>query len=421
VPRTLSDGVRRDLLLSGALAALVALGLAWLFAQSVARPVTELRDVARSLAAGDLSRRPSISASGELGELATAVHQLSEELSTRMGALSSEERLVAALLDSLQEGVIAVDSRRRVVRINSAGRELLRIGQPTPFSSDLLPRDRQLREAIADSLAGRTVDDTEVEMESSRVILTARPLTGGGAVVALFDITAVRRLETVRRDFVANVSHELRTPLTIIGGFAETLVSGDVPPQKAVEFAEAIRSNAVRMQLLVDDLLDLSRIESGGWAPKPGTLNVQDVFDEVASLVRRRAEAKGLTVQCRVMPGAEMIHCDPTALRQILGNLLENALRHTTEGGMSVVAAPYEKGVRISVHDTGAGIPSEHLPRIFERFYRVDPGRTRDQGGTGLGLSIVRHLVEAHGGTVSAESVIRRGTTVTVDFPAARS
>jgi signal transduction histidine kinase len=248
--------------------------------------------------------------------------------------------------------------------------------------------------------------------------LTARPLAAGGAVLALFDLTPVRRLETVRRDFVANVSHELRTPLTVVGGFAETLGDADLPPERRAQFLDAIVVNTRRMQRIVDDLLDLSRIESGGWVPNPAPLDVRAFAMDALAAVRKTAQERGVELRCDVAPNAATAFVDPTALRQILGNLVDNAVRHTPTGSVSIFANTGDREIAIGVRDTGAGIPSEHLPRIFERFYRVDSARSREDGGTGLGLSIVKHMVEAHGGRVDAESVVGRGTTITVHLPA---
>jgi signal transduction histidine kinase len=349
--------------------------------------------------------------------LSRALHTLAAQLSARLGALQDEDVFFAALVDSLHEGVIAVDGRRQVARINAEGRAMLDIRLDTPFSADLLPRNRLLREALSEALAGRITSGVEIEVVSRRLALTARPLSGGGAVLALFDMTPIRRLETVRRDFVANVSHELRTPLTIIAGFAETLSASDVPADRRQEFAELIRSNAARMQRLVDDLLDLSRIESGGWTPMPARVPVETAIRECAAQLSAAAGAKGLRLDWVVDPDAREAFADPTAFRQILLNLIENAIRFTTEGGVTVTARADHGGIRVAVSDTGVGIPTEHLPRIFERFYRVDPGRSREQGGTGLGLAIVRHMTEAHGGTAGATSAPGRGTIVSVFFP----
>jgi signal transduction histidine kinase len=232
--------------------------------------------------------------------------------------------------------------------------------------------------------------------------------------------TRLEALETVRRDFVANVSHELRTPLTIVGGFAETLTDEDVPAGTRKEFAEMILSNTHRMQRIVDDLLDLSRVESGGWAPRPETVNVPEVVKEVLALLEPAAEAKGLSMRTYFPQSAETVYADRTAIRQIISNLAENAVRHTSQGIVTIFTEPDSNGLWIGVRDTGEGISAEHLPRIFERFYRVDTGRGRDQGGTGLGLAIVKHMAEAHGGRVRATSRAGEGTSIAAFFPQAR-
>ncbi len=407
----------RDLVPVAVLALSAAALFAWIAGTSASAPVAELRDVTRALAAGDLSARPTLAGRGEVGELASAVHRLAEEFGARINALESEDALLVALFDSLNEGVIAISARQQVVRINSAGRQLLRVRDDVPFPIDRLPRDRPLHSAIQDTLAGHSTELFELEIGGRIVSLTSRPLAGGGAVVAFFDLTALRRLETVRRDFVANVSHELKTPLTIIGGFAETLETDDPPSARRKEFAAMIRSNTQRMQRLVDDLLDLSRIESGGWVPNPATTDVMAIASEIADQLKEQADEKHILLETDVSGDAATVHADRTAFRQVLSNLLENAVHHAARGVVSVRARREAGGTWVEVADTGSGIPGDHLPRIFERFYRVDTGRARGTGGTGLGLAIVKHLVEAHGGTVSAQSIVGRGTTIGVFFP----
>ncbi len=408
---------RRDVIGASLLALLGALFIAWIFSRSVSRPVEELRDVAQALADGDLARRPTLRAPGEVGELADALRELAEQLSSRLHALEADETLLVQLTESLNEGVIAVDTSRMVVRINDTGRRLLTVREPLPFPLDHLPREVALREALQSAFDGETTEEAEVVISGRTLNVTARPLTGGGAVLALFDLTRVRRLEAVRRDFVANVSHELRTPLTIVGGFAETLVAEDVPLEARRQFAERILGNTRRMQRIVDDLLDLSRIESGGWVPNPQRIELRQVTNDVLAAARDAADAKGLRLEGEISPDAETVHADATALRQILGNLVDNAVRHTAAGRVAVFSQSHERGVVVGVRDTGSGIAPEHLPRIFERFYRVDPGRSRDEGGTGLGLAIVKHLVEAHGGRLKAESAVGVGTTISARFP----
>jgi signal transduction histidine kinase len=410
-------GAQRDVVLAGLIALAGTFVLALIFSRSVSRPVRELRDVATSIAAGDLDARPSLSAPGEVGDLALALHGMTEELGRRMEALREEDALLTALVDSLSEGVLALNDRGAVVRINERGRQLLRITAPVPFPGEMLPRNATMREAIDAALGGEITEPAELQVAGHTLAVTARPLAVGGAVVTLFDLTLIRRLEIVRRDFAANVSHELKTPLTVVHGFAETLLQDDeLPPEQRRHFAAAIVANATRMQRIVDDLLDLSRIESGGWAPDPASVDLAGLVRDVFTTVERRAQAKGISLAADVASRNRVI-ADPTALRQVLCNLVENAVRYTNSGSVTVQTENGHGGVWIHVRDTGVGIPTEHLARIFERFYRVDPSRSRNEGGTGLGLAIVKHLVEAHGGRVRAESQVGRGTTVSAFFP----
>lgn len=411
-----------DVAFAGIAAALVAFLLAIVFARTVSRPVIELRDAARAIADGDLSRRPPISAPGEIGDLAGALYQLSEQLGARLKALQADEALVSAVVESLSEGVLAISSRRAVLRINPAARGMLGIREPVPFSTDHIPRDRTLLAAVDAALSGAGVDDATAEIAGRMIAVAARPLPDGGAVVALTDLTRTRRLEATRRDFVANVSHELRTPLTVIAGFAETLAEPNVSDDDRTRFAELIQSNTSRMQRIVDELLDLSRIESGGWVPHPVNVDVAEVAAEALASSTSVARANEVITEAQVPRDARWVYADRTALRQVISNLVENAVRHTAHGTVTVFAHRDGDGYTwVGVRDSGVGIAPAHLPRIFERFYRADSSRSRENGGTGLGLAIVKHLVEAHGGQVRAESTLGRGTTVSASFPPAVS
>jgi two-component system phosphate regulon sensor histidine kinase PhoR len=410
---------RRDVFISGLLALVIALALAVVFSRQVSKPVTELRDVASAIAAGNLSRRPALAAPGEVGELAFAIRRMAEQLEGRMLALEAEDEFQAAAIEALNEGVVAIDRQRRVARINRSGRQLLGVQAEVPFPMNFLPRDRTLQDALAEALDGRIVAGVETHIGSRTVALTARPLGDGGAVLAVFDLTGTRRLENVRRDFVANVSHELKTPLTAIRGFAETLATELAPDEQHARFADTIRTNAERMQHLIDELLDLARIESGGWTPTPVAVDVASAAAEAAAPYQDEAKQRGLSLLVEVNPAAATVRADPVAVRQVLGNLVDNAVRYTPSGGTVTIFARRDDGsFALGVRDTGSGIAPEHLPRVFERFYRADPARSRAAGGTGLGLAIVKHLVEAHGGRVQAESSPGGGTTITAFFPA---
>jgi signal transduction histidine kinase len=319
----------------------------------------------------------------------------------------------------MTDGIVASDAGGRILIANPAARRLLSYGPEDPLPTlQTLFRAKAAREAVAEVLEGRDVPDRVIERDGRTLAILARTVQKAGVVVVLRDLTELRRLEAVRRDFVANVSHELKTPLTSISGYAETLAGGGVDRATADRFLETIRSNASRMQALIDDLLDLSRIEAGRWEPRPEALDLEVAIDEAWSLVAGRAALKAVRFTAEVAPEARVLQADPGAVRQILGNLLDNAIRYVEpDGHITVRAHPEEGGIALAVEDDGAGIGAEHLPRLFERFYRVDPSRSREEGGTGLGLAIVRHLVDAHAGRVRAESTPRQRTTVTCWFP----
>jgi signal transduction histidine kinase len=393
--------------------------VAWLLARALARPLLAIAAAARDVAAG----RPAAFPDARIPELARhvdALRAMHQELERRFAALRREREESRTLLEALTDGVIATDDRGAVVSANGTARRLLGYGSADPLPP--LPElfhDRLHRALVRDVLDGRPVERRELELADRSVLVSARPLEGGGTLLVLSDVTDVRRLEAVRRDFVANVSHELKTPLTSIAGYAETLAAEAPAGSQTADFAKTIVESARRMQRLVDDLLDLSRIESGGWRPQPRVMEVETAAQDAWAPFADRATAGRVRFATAVAAEAHALAVDPDALRQIFTNLFDNALRHTPAGGSIRLTAELTKdGIVLGVTDTGAGIPADQLPRIFERFYRVDPGRARQQGGTGLGLAIVKHLVEAHGGRVEAESAVGRGTTIRMHFPA---
>jgi len=409
----------RTAALGAAFVALIAGSLlAWIAAQSVARPLTALAAAANAIAAGALPRFPRSGVS-EIDGLVQALRQMHRQLQDRFDDLRREQGDAAALVESMVEGVIASDRRGATVTANAAARRLLGydVHAPLPDLTQLF-RAKAAREIVDLVLAGEAVANREVVLADATLLVNARPLAAGGAVLVIHDLTELRRLETVRRDFVANVSHELKTPLTSISGYAETLLGGPEDPATERRFIEIILNNARRMQRLVDDLLDLSRIESGRWHPDPMPTVVAEIATEVWDGLADRAAQRGIELILDIAADAAVVQCDPDALRQILTNLLDNAVRYSGTGGRVTCRTRQLAGeVEVAVIDTGAGIAGEHLERIFERFYRVDPSRARDEGGTGLGLSIVKHLVEAHEGRVVAESLLGYGTTIRTLFP----
>ena len=409
--------VQRDALLAVLIVALPAGLLGWVVGQAIDRPLGRVTRSVRNIAEGKPPQFPH-SGLAEANQIVSALRAMHEQQDGRFRALQRRQAEAEALVNAMVEGVIACDAAGHVTIANPAARRLMGYDVDTRFPDlPVLFRQKPAREAVAAALKGESLPDREVELDDRTCLLSARGLPGGGAVIVLHDLTPLRRLEAMRRDLVTNVSHELKTPLTSIAGYAETLL-GDTPePAVARQFLETILQNARRMQELVDDQLDLARIESGHWRPAIQPVQAEGLLREAWEPFEVSSRGS-LVFAARVEAGAEVLPADPTALRQILANLYDNARRHTPPGGtITARLVPEGNGLVLTVTDTGTGIGSEHLPRIFERFYRADPSRSRAGGGSGLGLSIVKHLVEAHAGRVWATSTLGEGTTIACWFP----
>ncbi len=332
-----------------------------------------------------------------------------------------EERVLAAALEGIADGVWITDATGAVVRHNAALRRLLDAGQEVVGKRPLfLVRKGELHEAVLRACAGGASSVLEVVMEGSRprvLEVQVASLGGGlpGSAAVFRDVTELKRLERVRQDFVANVSHELRTPIAAILGYAETLQSGALSDTvHGPQMVDIIHRQSERLSELVTDLLELSRLDAGERPLTVGSVAVGDVVARAAEAVEPRASAKHIKITHHVDAGLAA-RGEAKALEQVLVNLLDNAVKYTPEGGSVELTARHEASrVELSVRDTGLGIEAKHLPRLFERFYRVDRGRSREMGGTGLGLSIVRHLVSAMGGDVRVQSQLGMGSTFTV-------
>ncbi len=411
--------IRWTVELSGLLVALLSLLLAYWLSRALALPLVDLSERARRLTSGDFaSPVPTRSRVRELHDLAIAFNRLTEELKEQLSELGHERDEMQTLIDCMAEGVIALTEDARVLRTNRAARALLQLPDSPPYAPiATLVRHPELREVLEASVVEAS-QSREVRLAGRYLFVTSRALSRGGSVTTFLDVSELRRLEQVRRDFVANASHELKTPLTSIRGFAETLLEGDPPEHLRQEFLGSIRKNTLRLQRLVDDLLDLSRLDSGGWSAHADDVSVSGVATEAWEEMESAAVEKEVTFS---VEGDARALADRQGLVQVFRNLLENALRHTDEGGRIEVRIVRTEGARVTVEviDDGEGIPSKSLPRIFERFFRADASRARDFGGTGLGLAIVRHLVEAMGGRVEAESELGKGTTIRFTLPVA--
>jgi signal transduction histidine kinase len=420
-PRTDVDAtvarVQRSVALAGLLALLAAIVAAYALSATVARPLVVLADRARRLAEGDFTVTAPHVRIGEIQDVSNAFNKLTDELRARLNDLERERDGMETLIDCMAEGVVALSEDGRLLRTNRTARALLDMPDgPSGAPIGSIIRHPELRDALKDSVK-RPEQSREIEVGDQHILLASRALDLGGSVTTLLDITELRRMERVRSDFVANASHELKTPLTSIRGYAEALSDDDPPEDVRRKFLASILQNTLRLQKLVDDLLDLSRLESGGWTASIEPVWVPDAVREAWDLVAAK-ESQKVRFETR---GEAAVMGDRGGLVQVLRNLLENAVRHTPpKGHVSVNIEEIQRGtIAIAVTDDGEGIPAQALPRIFERFYRTDSARTRHVGGTGLGLAIVKHLVGAMGGQVAAESELARGTTIRVVLPAA--
>ncbi|HJQ80449.1 MAG TPA: ATP-binding protein [Lacipirellulaceae bacterium] len=425
-----------------ALAGLVCFGVlalaAWLV-WHVIRPLASLIKAADALASGDYTHRVYVPNRDELGVLARTFNRMSQELDARMTQLSQTSDRQSTVLGGMIEGVIAVDGRQRIVLANRAAGRLFDFRPPTAEGRALLEvvRNHAVHEAVTKAIKTRLPQRLETRSgiqhpatSIQHLDVHVQPLPGEpcpGVVLVMHDTTELRRLESLRRDFIANVSHELKTPLSSIKAYAETLRNGAInDPGASQRFLARIEEQSDRLHHLILDMLMLARIESDQQAFEIGPVDVAQVASSCLENQRQAAEAK--RIQLEVQPGdsACRVRADYEGLREILDNLIDNAIKYTPDGGKVSVAWSEERGarsendtVRIAVRDTGIGIKPDDQRRVFERFYRVDKARSRELGGTGLGLAIVKHLAQSLGGTTGVESEPGKGSTFWVELPPA--
>lgn len=414
--------VGRALFWGTALAFLLALLLAAIAANSMARRLRRIVTFAEQVAAGDLTARIGSDSIDEIGQVASALDRTARRLEDSFASLQHSQRQLETLLNSMQDAVIAITSDSRVQWANRGLDRLVpqhvRLQEPVvksvrdpDFLSALQQANEEKRFASARAhsiLPGRTYD------------VTAAPLPGGGAVAVLRDLTETERVEKTRRDFIANVSHELRTPLTSIQGYAETILDGSSESSHTREFLEIIRKNAFRMARLTEDLLTLARVESGEQRFDVETVQASELLSDARESFQEVAKTGNVELIVEDTASSAGVQADREAVHQVFSNLIENALKYGGSGGKVILGSRrINQHVEFSVKDFGPGIPSEHLPRLFERFYRVDKARSRESGGTGLGLAIAKHIVLAHGGSIRAESELNHGSTFVFSLPAA--
>lgn len=397
---------------------------------SVSRSLKKMLEVTQKISSGDMNQRIHYSTSDEMGSLGKAINQMADNLERQFKKLNYEKSQLRIILDSMVEGIVVTDSSGLIVTYNPAFMKIMSFeGNGIGKTVMECCRKQELDECVKQALAEKKSQQRAVSIKNpgghmGEYILHSAPLidsTDGvkGTVSVFYDITEIKRLENVRREFVANVSHELKTPLTSIRGYTETLLGGALEDSEVSRrFLEKIQKNAARLQSLVEDVLELSKIESGRLNLKLESIDMLSFVRSIFNDFAERAAQKSIRLSYEISDSLPQLQADSSALNHILTNLVDNALKYTPEKGeIKVKVSNDVKYMHVAVIDNGIGIPKEDLGRIYERFYRVDKARSKEEGGTGLGLAIVKHMVQAHGGHVTASSTKDKGSTFTFSLP----
>jgi two-component system, OmpR family, phosphate regulon sensor histidine kinase PhoR len=421
-------GIQIKIALAGLLITLISAFVSFLVSRHMSRPLEEIRQVAQAYSRGNFETRIPFSKGREIGEIARAMKGMADGMRERIETITRQRNELNTILSSMIEGVIAVDLQGRILSINRTAARLFHVDPAkcvgmtmeelsrNPRLAGFVTRALRERDAFEEDMAIRVgAEDRTLNLRSTSLLDSEGERIGTLLVIA--DVSRVRELENVRRDFVANVSHEIKTPITAVKGFVETLLDGALEnPEDARRFLGIIDKHTRRLEAIVEDLLSLSRIEQEGELAKIvfEAFGLRDILDSAIHLCMEKAKSSGIKVSLEC-PELLMMKGNARLMEQALVNLLDNAIQYSPREGSVLVRAWEEEGeTRISVTDQGCGIPSEHIQRIFERFYRVDRGRSRAVGGTGLGLAIVKHIVQVHGGGISVESTLGEGSTFTI-------
>lgn len=394
---------------------LLTLIFSFILSRLTSRPLQQVAAIAKEIGKGNFNRRLPTEWHDELGDLAGIMNEMAAKLDDQLSRLTAERNRLDAILSGMGEGLMVTDREGRITLVNPAFCRLFRvyeglIGSPLSHISrhpallesyDLVSQDKH-------ELQKEMIVQTPEERFLSTHWVPLLNENGMQGVVAVFhDVTELKRLENIRRDFVANVSHELRTPVTVIKGYSETVLDGLIVenPEKTAEFVKIILSHSERLASLLNDLLSLSEMESPAFSFQMNSISVESSVRKVCNLLQGKAEAKGIVIKTSDLRTIPPVMADQGRLEQVFVNLLDNAVKYSSEGGnVHINVVEGDDSIRISVKDAGPGIPAASIPRLFERFYRVDSGRSRKEGGTGLGLAIVKHIVQLHGGTIWVEN-----------------
>ncbi len=426
IQRTLF-AVRKTIFIGTIFALFLALMFAWVVSRLISRPINRIIQVSRSFSKGDFSRRIELSSPDEVGELASTLNSMAHDIEDKIREVTWQNQHLSAILNSMIEGVIVLDKHGRIVSVNPTIEKIFRVTRADAQGKLFLEalRNNDLSEIINQVLkTGRPLSQElsliwpvqKIFQVNATPVFERNAVTG--CLVVVHDITEIRKLETMRRDFVANVSHELKTPLTSIKGFVETLLEGAFEDKEnSRQFLKIIQVHSDRLNNLINDLLELSSIESNEITLKIEDFSLTQLAREAIDGFSSQIKKKNIEIR-NELPSDLIIRADRNRVEQIVTNLLDNALKFNKENGSVKIYSDYtDDKIRIYVEDSGLGIPAKDIPRIFERFYRVDKARSRELGGTGLGLSIVKHIVELHGGIVGVESVEGLGSKFWFTIP----
>ncbi|MCX7703971.1 MAG: ATP-binding protein [Planctomycetota bacterium] len=417
--------VNRSVIAGFAVTTLLALIIGFFVLRHLTHSICEMKEVAQAIASGELSRRASTIASGEIGELGKALNEMSDALKEKIENLSRGKSQIETIISSMADGLVALDSEGTIVLANKRAEHLLGCTLTPGRRLSEIVRNDEVTVLVKKALSGSDTESTHISTPSGyelELCTSSIPQPQHrGVLVIIRDVTEMRRLDNMRKEFVANASHELRTPVSLIRGYVETLNAGAAEdPVKRKQFLSVLEKNVNQLSNLIEDLLKLSSLDAGKMVRKEEKVDIRQLAFEVTEQFKELARKKELSLTFKSVEPHLMVIGDSALIRQAITNLVDNAVKYTNSGGSVTVEVRSEnRQIFVEVTDTGIGIEKEHLPRIFERFYRVDKSRSRDLGGTGLGLSIVKHVVSAYGGEVSVQSEPGKGSKFTVALPQA--
>jgi two-component system phosphate regulon sensor histidine kinase PhoR len=407
---------------------LIASLISLIISLNITRPIKEMTEISKRISKGDFSKKLGIRSQDEIGQLSLALNQMSEDLENKIKIISEDKNKMEIILSSVIEGIAAIDKKGKLILCNDAFEKIIHCSRDKTlgrFHWEII-RNNQLNELLKDTIReGRTLIEEITILFPQEKIFSASSTPLGreeniwGAVVVLNDISQIKKLEKMRQEFVANVSHELRTPLTSIQGFIETLKEGTMDdPEKTQHFLKIIEKQSNNLNNLVEDILKLSKIESQETVVNLQSTNLKELLDKVMAEFKEKIILKKIQINTNISPQFPLLNVDPEQIELALRNLLDNAIKYTPEKGeISISFLEREKDIYLEIADNGIGISPEHLPRIFERFYRVNKDRSRDLGGTGLGLAIVKHIVKVHKGTIGVDSTPGKGSKFFIILP----